>query len=322
MTCPRKVVQRLCEILARVYALVFRLKHSVKPVQQGVARLFAVPAGSITFEPRSTGRRANGGFAPNQRPRRQGGDGQSMNGNLILIPARGGSTRVKGKNIKLLGGKPLVGHVISAAIASGAGRVVVSTNTREIAVVARHFGAEVPFLRPDSLSGAKATSISALLHALKWFRDNENWSPELAAFCPPTNPFTSAATLGEMFASLARKTDFNSVVTITKPVLHPFSLVRRDDGGKLVIDAITIEGKNANNAERSQDMPEFWQRTAGCSITWTRFFGDIFGEDYAPAVSPYIHVFDCKNCFGHEIGAAEALDIDTLEDWERAEKEF
>lgn len=245
-----------------------------------------------------------------------------MSGNLILIPARGGSTRVKGKNTKLLGGKPLVGHVISAAVASGAGRVVVSTNSRDIAAVARRFGAEVPFLRPDALSGAKATSISALLHALEWFRDNENWSPELTAFCPPTNPFTGAATIGDMFASLARKTDFNSVVTVTKPPLHPFSLVRRDGGGRLVIDAITVEGKNANNVERSQDMPEFWQRTGGCSITRTRFFGVVSGADTAPAKSASIHVFDCENCFGHEIGAAEALDIDTLEDWERAEQEF
>ena len=61
---------------------------------------------------------------------------KAMSGNLILIPARGGSTRIKGKNIKLLGDKPLVGHMISAAVASGAGRVGGSTNTREIAAVA------------------------------------------------------------------------------------------------------------------------------------------------------------------------------------------
>jgi CMP-N-acetylneuraminic acid synthetase len=242
-----------------------------------------------------------------------------LSGNLILIPARAGSTRIEHKNIKPLGDKPLVGHVITAALACGAGRVVVSTNSREIAEIAQRFGTEVPFLRPDALSDARATSISALLHALKWLRDNEDFSPELTAFCPPTNPFTSAATIGDMFTSLARKTDFNSAVTITEPALHPFSLVRRDHGGRLDTAAIAIEGKHANNVERSQDMPGFWQRTAGCSITRTRFFADVFGADYEPGNSAHIHVFDCDNCFGHEIDGFEALDIDTMEDWERAE---
>ena len=242
-----------------------------------------------------------------------------MSGNLILIPARAGSTRIKRKNIKLLGDLPLVGHVISAALASGTGRVVVSTDSPEIAEIARGFGAEVPFLRPDALSDARATSVSALLHALKWLRDFDDFTPELTAFCPPTNPFTQAATIGAMFATLARKTDFNSAVTITEPALHPFSLVRRDHGGRLDTAAIAIEGKHANNVERSQDMPEFWQRTAGCSITRTRFFGDVFGADYEPGNSAHVHTFDCDNCFGHEIDGFEALDIDTMADWERAE---
>src|SRR3989339_1997589 len=142
--------------------------------------------------------------------------------NLILIPARAGSTRVNNKNLRLLGDKPLIAYAIESAIASGAGRVIVTTNSDAIAAEARKWGAEVPFLRPDDLSTATASSLSAIVHAVDWLRRNENWIPELLAFCPPTNPFRSALTIKNMIGKLAGSDTVNSIVTITKPATHPF----------------------------------------------------------------------------------------------------
>ena len=92
--------------------------------------------------------------------------------NLILIPARSGSTRVRNKNIRLLGGKPLIAYAIEEALRSKSGRVIVSTNSSQIADISLQYGAEVPFFRPEELSAETASSLSALLHALIWFKEN------------------------------------------------------------------------------------------------------------------------------------------------------
>ena len=89
--------------------------------------------------------------------------------NIISICARGGSTGVPGKNIRPLCGKPLIAWTIEQALASGlADRVLVSTDSPEIAAVARSFGAEVPFLRPAELATATAGKLPVILHLVEW----------------------------------------------------------------------------------------------------------------------------------------------------------
>ncbi|MEE8114856.1 MAG: acylneuraminate cytidylyltransferase, partial [Nitrososphaerales archaeon] len=94
-----------------------------------------------------------------------------MASHLILIPARSGSTRVHNKNLRNLGGKPLLSYAIESAVAVKEllqARVIVSTDSEEIAAVARQYGAETPFLRPKELSRSEASSLSVVLHALDW----------------------------------------------------------------------------------------------------------------------------------------------------------
>jgi pseudaminic acid cytidylyltransferase len=89
--------------------------------------------------------------------------------NIAIIPARGGSKRIPGKNIKNFFGKPVIAHSIQAALASGVfDRVVVSTDSDEIASVAQEYGAEVPFLRPESLSNDYAATAPVIVHAMEW----------------------------------------------------------------------------------------------------------------------------------------------------------
>ncbi len=92
--------------------------------------------------------------------------------NIAIIPARGGSKRIPRKNIKNFFGKPMIAWSIETAIASGLfDRVMVSTDDQEIAEVARHYGAEVPFLRPADLSNDYAGTTEVIAHAIQWLID-------------------------------------------------------------------------------------------------------------------------------------------------------
>ena len=99
---------------------------------------------------------------------------------LAFIPARSGSKRIPKRNIKLLKGKPLIAYTIEAAKKSKyINRIVVSTDSEEIANIAKQFDAEVPFLRPGNISKADSTEMGFFNHALDWFFKNENYIPDL-----------------------------------------------------------------------------------------------------------------------------------------------
>jgi CMP-N,N'-diacetyllegionaminic acid synthase len=109
--------------------------------------------------------------------------------NLVIIPARSGSKGIIGKNIKLIAGKPLIAWSIEAALkAQGVDRVIVSTDSDEIANIAKQFGAEAPFLRPDSLADDLATTESALLHTLAWLEFNDQYVPDNVILLQSTSP--------------------------------------------------------------------------------------------------------------------------------------
>src|SRR5688572_16457772 len=108
---------------------------------------------------------------------------------VALIPARVGSKRVPGKNIRVLGSHPLLAYTIAPAVESGVfDAVMVSTDSEEIAAIARHYGAEVPFLRPPALAGDTSPDIEWVEHTLKTFREQGR---EYGCFSllRPTSPF-------------------------------------------------------------------------------------------------------------------------------------
>jgi len=238
--------------------------------------------------------------------------------NLILIPARSGSTRVKDKNIRKLGDKPLVGHIIKAAKESGMGRVVVSTNSESIANIAKDLGAEVPFLRPEEYSDDHASSLWCVLHALTWFKENESWIPEVVAFCPPTNPFLKKETIKSMCQILLERKEANSIVTIAKPETHPFTIVKPLEDGSLQIGVIPIEGKTVHDIERSQDWPTVWHGSAACRMSKSSYFLSLLGHKKITDLSG--KTYDVNNCLGYKIGQAESFDIDENCDWLMAEQ--
>ncbi|MEP2791427.1 MAG: pseudaminic acid cytidylyltransferase, partial [Kangiellaceae bacterium] len=91
---------------------------------------------------------------------------------VAIIPARGGSKRIPRKNIKLFHGKPLIAYSIEAAIASNCfDKIIVSTDDEEIASVAKQYGAEVPFVRPNKIADDYATTMDVIRHAICWLTD-------------------------------------------------------------------------------------------------------------------------------------------------------
>ena len=108
---------------------------------------------------------------------------------IAIIPARSGSKSLTDKNIKLLSGHPLIAYSIAAAkLSRGIDRIIVSTNSEKYADIARHYGAEVPFIRPDRYSTDKSSDRDFLIHAMEWLKDNEDNVPEYWVHLRPTTP--------------------------------------------------------------------------------------------------------------------------------------
>lgn len=109
---------------------------------------------------------------------------------VVIIPARSGSKGLPGKNVRLLAGLPLIAHTIRHAQESGViDRIIVSTDSEEIASVARRFGAEVPFLRPSELAQDLTPTEPVLQHALRWIEEQDGYPVDIVVFLQPTDVF-------------------------------------------------------------------------------------------------------------------------------------
>ncbi len=141
---------------------------------------------------------------------------------MAVITARGGSKSIPRKNIKPLGGKPLIGWTIDAALQSRMlSRVIVSTDDAEIAQAARECGAETPFLRPPELAQDDSSSISVVLHALQWLEEQERFLPDYVLLLQPTSPFRNAEDIRGAIA-LAEARRASAVVSVSEAQSHPY----------------------------------------------------------------------------------------------------
>jgi CMP-N,N'-diacetyllegionaminic acid synthase len=151
---------------------------------------------------------------------------------LAVIPARGGSKGLPGKNIRLLKGKPLIVYTIEAALESGCVRnVVVSTDDEMIADVARGAGAEVPFLRPAELATDEAKSIDVLKHAVQYF-ENRRQNYEHILLLQPTSPLRTAKDIQKAMGQFLQS-GADSLQSITPAQTHPYLLRQRSNTGQL-----------------------------------------------------------------------------------------
>ena len=220
---------------------------------------------------------------------------------LAVIPARGGSKRIHKKNIKEFCGKPIIAWSIEAAIESRCfDRIVVSTDDEEIAEVAKKYGAEVPFIRPPELSDDYTGTSSVVKHAIKWFETKNLYFEQICCIYA-TAPFITANEIRKGLEILI-KTNNEYAISVTS---FPYPIQRamriKDNNLEMIVP------KNAMT--RSQDLEETYHDAGqfywGLPIVWESD-KPLFSHKICPIPLPRYRV----------------QDIDTLEDWIRAEFMF
>jgi CMP-N-acetylneuraminic acid synthetase len=150
---------------------------------------------------------------------------------LAFIPARGGSVRVPNKNIKLLGGKPLISYTIECAKRSKyINRIIVSTDDKDIARIAKRYGAEVPFVRPRRISGPGSKELEVFDHALHWLKRNEGYVPDIIVKLFATSPFRSAESVDRAIEMLLSDSRADSVRSVRLCSEHPYKMWTVKDG--------------------------------------------------------------------------------------------
>jgi len=225
-----------------------------------------------------------------------------MTGAIAIIPARGGSQRIPRKNIRDFLGKPIIAYSIEAARRSELfSQVIVSTDDEEIAGIARQLGADTPFLRPKVLSDDYVGTNEVVRHALLWLGEHGQ-QPTAACGIYATAPFVSADHLRQGFRLLteSEKAFAFSVTTFEFPVQRALRMTA--DGS---IEAVSPEFAD----RRSQDLEPIWH-DAG-QFYWGRT------ESFLNSVLLY-----APSSIGVPIPRHLVQDIDTLEDWRRAELMF
>jgi len=197
---------------------------------------------------------------------------------LTVIPARSGSKGVPGKNLRLLGGIPLIAHAIRTALASGFDmRVIVSTDSEQIANVARREGAEVPFLRPVELSGDGVSLIPVVRHVME-FCDTQGWRAELVASLQATAPFTPVKALDRGLRRLQDDPLVDSAVSVTLiQNFHPYRTYALEAGDILA----PLTEYTSEQYLQKQDRPPAYGFTGGFYIRRRHLLEEWEGHGFA-----------------------------------------
>lgn len=185
---------------------------------------------------------------------------------LAVIPARGGSKGVPGKNIKELAGRPLIAYTIKAAIDSNIfERIIVSTDSPQIAEIAVDFGAEVPFLRPHEISGDLTSSDDVILHALSFYQQQGIEYEEVCKL-QPTSPFRSGKHLQEAYQLFCeRNADF--LVSVCECEHSPL-------WSGIIGDDLRLEHFISEEAKRAcrQELPTYYRLNGAIYMGKTKRF--------------------------------------------------
>jgi CMP-N-acetylneuraminic acid synthetase len=233
-----------------------------------------------------------------------------MQKSIALIPARGGSEGIANKNIKSFHGKPLIAWTIELALqCAGINRVIVSTDSPEIAEVAKSLGAEVPFIRPSNIAGASTPIEPVLKHAFEWLINVENYHAKSISLLFPTNPLRRLKHLDDAL-NLFNEKNVDTVLTVNKSPAHytPYwTLIKDVNGGVSYFDGTDLRGGYV----RRQDFPL-----------------ECFAKnDLIFVVNPKNLYANPSSIFGNRVELLETSnifdgDINDANDWDLAEIKF
>jgi N-acylneuraminate cytidylyltransferase len=225
---------------------------------------------------------------------------------VALIPARGGSKRVPGKNVRTLGGHPMIAFTIAAAAGSGVFEsVIVSTDSDDVAQIARDYGAEVPFLRPSALAGDTSPDIEWLEHLLNELRARgRTW--DCFSLLRPTSPFRTAETIRRAWARFTAQQGVDSLRAVEKCTQHPGKMwvVRGERMFPLLPFALSSSGPDGQPFEQPwhstpyQALPPVYVQNASIEIACTRVVRErrtIAGDVLVPFLTEGYEGFDIND---------------------------
>lgn len=221
---------------------------------------------------------------------------------LGIVPARGGSKGLPGKNLRELAGLPLVVHAVRALeLVDGIHRVIVSTDDPRIAEVAREHGADVPFLRPPELARDETPMVPVLQHALAWVEESEDSAYDAVMLCDPTSPARQPDKMRAGLLRLAEDPGIDGVVAVSEPMFHPSYVgVSLDAAG--VMSRYYPDGRGVT---RRQDSGGRFLRINGSFYAWRSDFLRGLGPSW----------IDHGVQVGLEVDELHAFSIDTEAEW-------
>ncbi|EOI5726917.1 acylneuraminate cytidylyltransferase family protein [Cronobacter malonaticus] len=222
-----------------------------------------------------------------------------MTGNIAIIPARGGSKRLPGKNIKILNGKPLIQWSIDAALQSELfDRIIVSTDSIDIKNVAEKAGAEVPYLRSAELSSDTANTDDVVKDVVLWL-ETHGCQISTITILQPTSPLRTASNIIDAFKLMQLK-KAKAIISVC-PLEHPIQYCNT------LPDDLSLAGFiNNKNLKRTQDLPQYY-RLNGAIYLFKRSYVSSFRDIYSEGTYAYIMSKD------------QSIDIDEEIDFEFAQ---
>jgi len=226
---------------------------------------------------------------------------------LAVIPARGGSKRIPRKNIRSFAGYPLIAYSIAAALQSRSiTRVIVTTDDEEIAQVAKEYGAEVPFIRPAELSGDDVQDLPVFQHTLNWLANNQGYLPEIVVQLRPTSPVRPVTCVDDAVQLLQKHPKADSIRGVVLAGQNPYKMWHIQSEGMLT-PLISVEGIDEAYNTPCQELPAVYWQTG-----------------HIDAIRPET-IIKKKSMSGDTIWPLIieplfSVDIDTLLDWEQAER--
>jgi N-acylneuraminate cytidylyltransferase len=225
---------------------------------------------------------------------------------VALIPARSGSKRVPGKNVRRLGAHPVLAYTVAAALDSGIfADVVVSTNDEQYAAIARHYGATVPFVRPEAFAGDGSPDIEWVEHALGALRDRGR-TFDCFSVLRPTSPFRRPSTIQRAWREFTAERGVDSLRAVERCRQHPGKMwiVR----GRRMTPLLPLgPAEQPWHSSQTQTLPEVYVQNASLEMAQTRVVFE--GRTIAgQVVMPFL------------TDGLEGFDVNTREDWMRAER--
>lgn len=222
---------------------------------------------------------------------------------VAFVPARAGSSRVPDKNVREVAGHPMIAYTIAAARASGVfDAVIVSTDSPRYAAIARHYGAEVPFLRPDEFATTDSPDIAWLDHLLRTLAD-QGRAYDVFSILRPTSPLRSAATIVRAMEQFLADPEADSLRAVEPVLQHPGKMWTIDADRLVPVMPGTRHGVPFHSSA-TQFLPEVWVQNASLEIAHTRCVlehGSISGETIVAFINP----------------EPEGFDVNHADDWER-----